>query len=142
MIMKPSVNNYNWERGDVMSIRESGENYLEAILILSKQQEHVRSIDVAGFLGVTKPSVSRAMSILKAEGFVVSDANGALVLTEKGMDVAQSMYERHKLLTEFLVSLGVSRETAAEDACRIEHVISKESFELLRNHAKETIGSN
>ena len=78
----------------------------------------------------------------QGKGFVVADSNGALILTDKGMDVAQSMYERHKLLTEFLVSLGVSRETAAEDACRIEHVISEEIFELLRNHAQEKIGSN
>lgn len=120
-------------------IRESGEDYLEAILVLSMELGNVRSIDVSSFLGVTKPSVSRAMSILRAEGLVDMDEGGSLRLTIKGKAVAEKTYGRHRLLTEFLVSLGVRRETAAEDACRMEHIISEESFEKLREHATTQI---
>lgn len=123
-----------------MNIRESGENYLEAILILQKEKGYARSIDVAKFLGVTKPSVSRAMSILKSGGYIEFPEDGHLSLTETGLEVAQRMYERHELLTELLVRLGVDRETAVEDACRMEHVISEETFEKLRS-LSETINA-
>lgn len=123
-----------------MFIGESGENYLEAIYILEKEQGLVRSIDVALFLGVTKPSVSRAMSNLKAQKLVDMPADGGVVLTDEGRKLAESVYERHELITEFLVTLGVSRETAAEDACRMEHVISEETFACLREHAREQMG--
>lgn len=118
-----------------MAIHESGENYLEAILILGREKGFVRSIDVASYLGVTKPSVSRAMSILRGDGYLDMEADGELRLTTSGRKVAEAMYERHQVLTEYLCSLGVSREIAAEDACRIEHVISEESFLKLRAHA-------
>ena len=120
-----------------MAIHESGENYLEAILMLKESTGFVRSIDVASYLGVTKPSVSRAMSILRNDGYLEMEQDGELILTDKGLSVAQNMYERHELLTEYLVSLGVSRDIAADDACRIEHVISQESFLKLRKHAKQ-----
>lgn len=123
-----------------MFIGESGENYLEAIYILEREQGFVRSIDVAGFLGVTKPSVSRAMSNLKATALVEMAADGGLSLTEAGRTLAKSVFERHQLITDFLVSLGVSRETAAEDACRMEHVISQETFDCLKEYAKQQIG--
>ncbi len=116
---------------------ESGENYLEAILILKETQGLVRSIDVAGFLGVTKPSVSRAISILKGQNLVEMAPSGELTLTDEGYAIASSVYDRHKVLTEFLVALGVDRDIAAEDACRMEHVISQESFERLKQYAQE-----
>lgn len=115
-----------------MAIYESGENYLEAILVLTRQKGYVRSIDVATHLGVTKPSVSRAMSILKGNGYIEFADDGRLSLTEEGLEIASRMYERHETLTDLLFALGVSRETAVEDACRIEHVISQESFERLK----------
>ena len=118
-----------------MAIHQSGEDYLEAILVLGKQSPMVRSIDVAAFMGVTKPSVSRAMSILKAGALVEMAEDGALTLTESGREIAERMYERHRFLTAFLTSLGVEAEIAAEDACRMEHVISDESFQKLREHA-------
>ena len=123
-----------------MEIRESGENYLEAIHILSQEQSMVRSVDVAAFLGVTKPSVSRAMALLRGGGFVEMASDGALTLTASGLEVALRMYERHQLLTAFLTSLGVCPEQAAEDACRMEHVISAESFERLREFAEQQMG--
>ena len=125
-----------------MAIHQSGEDYLEAILVLGKQSPMVRSIDVAAFMGVTKPSVSRAMSILKAGMLVEMAEDGALTLTESGREIAERMYERHKFLTAFLTSLGVAPEVAAEDACRMEHVISDESFQKLREHAESQIRGN
>ena len=115
-----------------MKIHESGENYLEAILVLDNKSGFVRSIDVANHLGVTKPSVSRAMSILKNAGYINFAEDGQLSLTETGREIAESVYERHQLLTLLLTSVGVDKETAMEDACRIEHVISQESFVKLR----------
>ena len=119
-----------------MAIHESGEDYLEAIYVLGMQINFVRSIDVAAFLGVTKPSVSRAMSILRADGYLTMASDGELRLTARGLAVARQVYERHELLTDFLVDLGVTRATAAEDACRMEHVISEESFDKLRAYAQ------
>ena len=117
-----------------MIIKESGENYLETIHMLNKKYGYVRSIDVATELSVTKPSVSVAMKKLREDGFITTDTSGGISLTEKGLLVAERMYERHKLIAEALIALGVSEETAYEDSCKIEHHISEESFEKLKNH--------
>ena len=121
-----------------MHLQESGEMYLETIHILSKKSDCVRSIDVGEYMGFSKPSVSRAVGLLKKGGYVVSDADGYLSLTEAGKEVAEKMYERHTLLTEFLVSIGVSREVAAEDACKMEHYMSDETFRAMKSHAEKT----
>lgn len=116
-----------------MKLQESGEMYLETIYILGKKRSGVRAIDVGEYMGFSKPSVSRAMALLKKGGYVtVSDA-GFLTLTETGLDVARRTYERHELLTRLFRDMGVSAETAEEDACRIEHVISQETFEAIKN---------
>ena len=120
-----------------MAIQESGEMYLETILVLSKTHPTVRAIDVGEEMGFSKPSVSRALGILKADGYVVSDANGYLTLTDSGRSIAEKIYERHTLLSQFLVNLGVDPEVAAEDACKIEHDISVESFEKIVAYAKQ-----
>ena len=116
-----------------MALQESGEMYIESIYVLSQKKECVRSIDVSEYLGYSKPSVSRAMGILKSGGYIVVDVDGSISLTAEGKKVAMSMYERHTLLTEFLKSLGVDEQTAADDACKIEHVISDQSFEAMKN---------
>lgn len=108
--------------------------YLETIYLLTEESPHVRSIDVCEHMGFSKPSVSRAVGLLKAGGYINVDKDGYLTLTDVGREVAMKMYDRHKLLTDFLVSLGVDRETAATDACKIEHHISDESFEALKRH--------
>lgn len=115
-----------------MAIQESGENYLEAILVLKNRNGYVRAIDVAHELGFSKPSVSRAMSILKKEGHIETDPLNQILLTESGKKIAETIYERHQVLTKFLESIGVDSETAANDACRIEHVISPVSFEKIK----------
>ena len=120
-----------------MALAESGEMYLESIYVLSKKNPSVRSIDVCDYMGYSKPSVSRAVKILREGGYVTVDTNGVLRLTEEGERIALSLYERHTLLTGFLVALGVDEATAARDACKIEHVISEESFEAMRKHAIE-----
>ena len=121
-----------------MSIYESGQMYLETIYILSQKKAHVRAIDIAEQMGYSKPSVSRAMSILKKNGYITVDADGYISLTPSGLDIAQSMYTRHTVLTQLLIELGVDEKTAAEDACRIEHVISQESFEAIKRHLHMT----
>ena len=118
-----------------MILQESGEMYLETILILSRRGKPVRSIDVAEEMGYSKPSVSRAVSLLRTGGFLTVDESGHLKLTEEGLRVAERTYERHTVLTELFIGLGVSEQTAAEDACRIEHVISEETFAAIRKHA-------
>lgn len=120
-----------------MSLRESGEMYLESILMLSKKNNTVRSIDVAEYMGFSKPSVSRAMSSLKEQRYIIIDNEGYIALTEKGRAIAETMYERHILLTDFLVRLGVDEDTAAADACRMEHNISEETFDAIKKHALE-----
>ena len=115
-----------------MQLQESGEMYLETILILTRDKTNVRSIDVVEYRGFSKPSVSRAIGLLKNGGYVNVDADGYLSLTDEGREIAEKMYERHKLLSAFLVSLGVPEDIALEDACRIEHHISDESFEAIR----------
>ncbi len=118
-----------------MKIQESGENYLETILILDKKNGHVRSIDVANELGYTKASVSRAMGILKEAGYLVMEPNGSLVLTEEGRRRASAVYERHTVIAQFLqMTLGVDGETAVQDSCRIEHIISEESFRRIKEY--------
>lgn len=117
-----------------MSLHESGQMYLEAIYVLSQERPIVRSIDVGEYLGYSKPSVSRAMGILKKSGYVIAEEDGALKLTAEGKKVAETMYSRHTVLTRMLVALGVDEDTAAEDACRIEHVISEKTFDAIKKH--------
>ena len=120
-----------------MKIQESAENYLEAIHVLTQKNGQVRSIDVAHYTGFSKPSISRAVGLLRDNGYVSIDQNGLLSLTEAGLKIAETIYERHTVLTDLLIKLGVSPETAAEDACRIEHVISAETFEKLKEHVRK-----
>ena len=119
---------------NIMHLAESGEMYLETILILSKKSSSVRSIDVCEYMGYSKPSVSRAMGLLRSGGYVVCDKDGYLSLTDAGREVAEKIYERHTILTGFLTMLGVDPDTAASDACKMEHVISDSSFEAIKNH--------
>ena len=119
-----------------MQLQESGEMYLEAIYVLSKQQPLVRSVDVSEYLGYSKPSVSRAVGLLKAGEYITVDTDGGLILTDSGREIAEKIYERHTLLTELLVKMGVSREVAAADACRLEHAISDESFQAIKKYAQ------
>ena len=117
-----------------MQIQESGEMYLESIYVLSQKIPHVRSVDVADYLEYSKPSVSRAVGLLKTGGYIVMDKDGFLTLTDSGLTIATKIYERHTLISSLLIRLGVSPETAAADACKIEHAISDESFEALKAH--------
>ena len=120
-----------------MRVQESRENYLEAILMLHRKHGYVRSVDVANHLGFSRPSVSVAMSNLRKLGLITTDEHGLLLLTPEGLREAESVLERHTLITNWLVGLGVNEQTAAEDACRIEHEISQESFECIRRHVEE-----
>ena len=120
-----------------MHLQESGEMYLETILILTERSRYVRSIDVCEYMGFSKPSVSRAMGLLKDGGYITVTKAGGIELTELGKATAQKIYERHLLLSSFLTSIGVSEEIASEDACKIEHVISDETFEKLKEHFKK-----
>lgn len=117
-----------------MHLQESGEMYLETIHILSKQQTNVRSLDVADYMGFSKPSVSRAVGLLKSGGYITVDGNGYITLTDEGRHIAEKIYERHTVLAELLMTLGVDENTALEDACKMEHVISDASFEALKRH--------
>ena len=117
-----------------MALHESAEMYLETIYELSRQNSFVRSIDVAEAMGYSKPSISRAVGLLKQGGYLLMDKDGFLTLTESGIAIAQKIFERHTVLSRMLISLGVSKETAAEDACKIEHVISDETFEAIKSH--------
>ena len=117
-----------------MKIQESAENYLETILIIHNRKGNVRSIDIANELGFSKPSVSVAMKNLRTNGYIEVDKEGFITLLDKGREIADKIYERHTLLSTWLVRMGVSPEVAAEDACRIEHVISAETFERLKEH--------
>ena len=122
-----------------MQIHESAENYLEAILALGKNGP-VRSIDVAQHLEFSKPSVSRAMSLLRENGYVIMDETGYLTLTEKGHEVADRIYERHQFLTQWLIELGVNEKDAAEDACKVEHDLSNESFQKIKEYVESHRG--
>lgn len=117
-----------------MRLQESGEMYLETIYVLSKELTTVRAIDICEHRGVSKPSVSRAVGILKNGGYINVGEDGGLVLTEVGLEVAEKIYERHTVLTKYLVSLGVNESIASEDACKIEHVISDETFKAIKGH--------
>ena len=117
-----------------MGIHESGEMYLETIYVLQKQRGLVRSVDISEHMGYSKPSVSRAVGLLKNGGYIQVDKDGSITLTETGKATAQKIYERHTVLSSLLITLGVSAETAAEDACRLEHAISDESFEAIKAH--------
>ena len=117
-----------------MAMKESGEMYLETILILSKKSNFVRAIDVGEYMGYSKPSVSRAVGLLKAGGYIQVDENGAITLLPPGQEVAERIYERHRVLTDFFTRIGVDPDVAEADACRIEHVISEETFNAWRAH--------
>ena len=120
-----------------MRLQESGEMYLETIYILTKKNHDVRSLDVAEYMNFSKPSVSRAVGLLKQGEYITVDQEGYLHLTAMGEEIAAKIYERHMLLTEFLMRLGVDRETASADACKIEHDISDKSFEAIKRHVDE-----
>ena len=122
-----------------MAIQESGEMYLETIYVLYQKNRDVRSIDVAEEMGFSKPSVSRGVSILKRDGYLTVDEKGYLELTDSGMDLAMKIYERHTILTKALVLLGVDEQTAAQDACKMEHVISDKTLEAFKKHLNEHI---
>ena len=117
-----------------MSMHESGEMYLEAILVLSKRSGFVRSVDVGEYLGYSKPSVSRAMGLLRKGGLITVERDGGLHLTQEGRELAEKIYERHTVLSRVLIGLGVPEEIAVEDACKIEHDISDVSFEIIKRH--------
>ncbi len=117
-------------------MQESGEMYLETILVLGKKKNTVRSIDIAEEMGFSKASVSRAVAKLKQDAYIIIDSDGHIALTEKGYELANTIYERHIVLTKMLLNLGVSEETAAADACKMEHVVSDESFQAIKDHIR------
>lgn len=123
-----------------MALNESGEMYLESILVLSKKNNMVRSVDVAEYMQLSKPAVSRAFGKLKAERYILVDADGHIALTESGREIASGIYERHIFLTRFLIKLGVDEETAKTDACKMEHDISDKTFEAMKLHAGYRVG--
>ena len=120
-----------------MNLLESGEMYLETIYTLSKRSDFVRSIDICEEMNFSKPSVSRAMKLLKTDGYIEMEGNGRITLTQKGLDVAQKIYDRHTILTDFFLKLGITENTAMDDACKIEHVISDESMEAIKNFIQQ-----
>lgn len=122
-----------------MKIQESAENYLETVLMLRQRKGFVRSIDIANEIGFSKPSVSIAMKNLKENGYITIDDGGMISLTDKGREIAEKTYERHTLFTEWLIRLGVSPDVAAEDACRMEHAVSEESFAAIKNFVQQNI---
>lgn len=117
-----------------MSLHESAEMYLETIYRLSLESANVRSIDLAEAMGYSKPSISRAVGLLKRDGYLLMDENGFLALTESGLAVAQKIFQRHTVLTKALMALGVDEDTASEDACKIEHIISDKTFDAIQEH--------
>ncbi|MBR6531072.1 MAG: metal-dependent transcriptional regulator [Clostridia bacterium] len=123
-----------------MHLQESGEMYLETIYVLTKNSDNVRSIDVCEHMGYSKPSVSRAIGLLKNGGYVTVDGEGHLSLTQEGREVAEKIFERHTMLTQFLINIGVSKDVASEDACKMEHVISDESVEAIKNYIESNRG--
>jgi len=122
-----------------MHLLESGEMYIETIHVLSKKGSIVRSVDVSEHMGVSKPSVSRAIGLLREGGYVLMARDGALTLTDAGIEVANKIYERHRVITALLTALGVAPEIAADDACRMEHHISDESFKAIKRHAEQFV---
>ena len=123
-------------------IGKSAEDYLESMIILKEKNGYIRSIDIATFLGVTKPSVSNAMKRLREDGYIEMNRSGFITVTEKGMEIADKIYTRHKKLTDFFVALGVNEEVAEDDACKIEHDLSDETFEAICNHIEKFSKSN
>ncbi len=123
-----------------MKIQESGEMYLETILILSKESAHVRSIDICEHMGFSKPSVSRAVGLLRNGGYIAVDGDGYITLTELGLEVAEKIYERHNVLTRLLVALGVDKDVASNDACKIEHVLSDETMDAIKTYISKMHG--
>ncbi len=124
-----------------MKIRESAEDYLEAILILSRGGREVRSVDIAARLSVSKPSVSHAMKLLREDGYIAMDRYGTITLLEKGETIARQIYERHTIISRMLMGLGVSEKTAKEDACKVEHALSQESFGRIKEHFLQSGGN-
>ncbi len=122
-----------------MQLQESGQMYLETILILSKKSNSVRSIDISEYMSFSKPSVSRAVNLLKDGGYILISKEGYITLTALGREIAEKIYERHTILTKCLIALGVSEETAAEDACKIEHDISDETFAAIKSHVNKNL---
>ena len=120
-----------------MVVSESRENYLETIFVLSQDKKQIRSIDIVNELEFSKPSVSRAIKGLREEGYIEVDSNGHITLTEEGLAIAESMYERHVLISDWLIYLGVDRKNAVQDACKIEHVMSEKSFNVIKKQIKE-----
>lgn len=118
-----------------MKIMRAAEDYLEAMLMMQEKHGYIRSIDVADYLGVTKPSVSYTTKRLRESGYITMDKDGLITLTDSGMEIASSMLDRHHMLTQFLITLGVDRETAEKDACRMEHDISQQTYEAICSHA-------
>jgi len=124
-----------------MHLKESGEMYLETILILNNKLPQVRAIDIVNYTGYTKPSISRAVGLLKDGGYIAIDSDGYITLTDSGNELASKIYERHTLLTTYFKFIGVSEQTAIEDACKIEHDISDETFEAIKNHANKALNN-
>lgn len=122
-----------------MPLQESGEMYLESIYVLQKGKGNVRSIDISEYMGYSKPSVSRAVGLLKDGGYITVEKDGVLKLTDDGLQIAEKIYERHTIITNLLMALGVDKETAALDACRVEHVISEKTFDAIKKNFKEFI---
>lgn len=122
-----------------MRLQESGEMYLEAILVLHRNRGHVRSVDISEYLGYSKPSVSRAVGLLKSGAYIQVENDGSITLTDTGREIAEKIYERHTFLTDLLTRIGVSREIAAEDACRLEHAISDESFRAIKEYVSKNV---
>ncbi len=122
-----------------MKIQKSAEDYLEAMLMMKEKHGYIRSIDISGQLGVTKPSVSYATKRLRENGYITMNPDGLITLTEKGLEIATRIYERHKLLTALFISMGVEETVAREDACKVEHDLSPETFEAIRRHAKNLL---
>ena len=125
-----------------MRILKSSEDYLEAMLVMSERHGYIRSIDIAAELGVTKPSVSYAVKRLRENGYITMNRDGLITLTEKGLEIANRIYERHKVLTQMLIFLGVDPKTAREDACKMEHDISDETFEAMKRHQAQSLEKN
>jgi Mn-dependent DtxR family transcriptional regulator len=121
----------------VLKLHESAENYLETILVLSLKVDQVRSIDIVNELEYSKPSVSIAMKNLREEGYILMDADGYITLTEKGQKIADTMYERHIIISDWLIFLGVDKKTAVQDACKMEHILSEKSFLAIKNHIEK-----
>ena len=119
-----------------MQLQESGEMYLESIFRLCQKSGAVRSVDISEYMGYSKPSVSRAVNLLKNGGYIAMDQDNYITLTERGLEIARKIYDRHTVLTELLIRLGVPEEIAAADACRMEHAISDESFDAIKRHVE------